>query len=54
MSDVAASPLRDHTASVVSRLHALRRQIAAWFWVEGLSRVLWTALAVFAIDLGID
>jgi len=54
MSDVAASPLRDHTASVVSRLHALRRQIAAWFWVEGLSRVLWTALAVFTIDLGID
>jgi hypothetical protein len=54
MSDVAASPLREHTALVVSRLHALRRQIAAWFWVEGLSRVLWTALAVFVIDLGID
>ena len=54
MSDAAVNPLREHTALVVSRLHALRRQIAAWFWVEGLSRVLWTALAVFAIDMGID
>ena len=54
MSDAAVNPLRDYTAVVVSRLHALRRQIAAWFWVDGLSRVLWTALAVFVIDLGID
>jgi hypothetical protein len=54
MSDVAVNPLREHTALVISRLHALRRRIAAWFWVEGLSRVLWTALAVFAIDLVID
>lgn len=54
MSDVAAHPLREQTANVVARLHQLRRQISAWFWVEGLSRVLWTALAVFAVDLGID
>lgn len=54
MSDVAASPLREQTALVVSRLAQLRSRLAAWFWVDGLGRVLWTALAVFAVDLGID
>src|SRR5687768_14586660 len=53
MSDVAV-PLREHTAPVVSRLHQLRRQLAAWFWVDGLGRVLWIAIAVFAVDLAID
>ena len=53
MSDVVA-PLREQTVPVVSRLHQLRRQLAAWFWVDGLGRVLWIAIAVFAIDLAID
>ncbi|MEX2027189.1 MAG: hypothetical protein WEH44_07805, partial [Pirellulaceae bacterium] len=54
MSDAAASPLREQTALVVSRLAQLRSRLAAWFWVDGLGRVLWTALAVFVVDLGID
>jgi hypothetical protein len=54
MSDIAASPLREHTALVVSRLAQLRSRLAAWFWVDGLGRVLWIAVAVFAVDLAID
>ena len=53
MSDLAA-PLREQTAIVVSRLAALRSHLAAWFWVDGLGRVLWAALLVFAADLVID
>src|SRR5512139_1580389 len=54
MSDIAASPLREQTALVISRLSRLRSRLAAWFWVDGLSRVLWAALALFAVDLAID
>jgi hypothetical protein len=35
-------------------LHGLRTQISLWFWVDGLVRVLWMALALLAIDLALD
>src|SRR5688572_5441789 len=47
-------PLADHTSGVVARLRSLRTRIAAWFWVDGLVRVLWMALALVAVDLAID
>src|SRR6187402_441406 len=53
MSDIPY-PLADRTAGITARLAHLRTQIAAWFWVEGLGRVLWLALALFAVDLAID
>jgi hypothetical protein len=54
MSNLAVEPLREKTASVRSRLQGLRSRIAAWFWIDGLSRVLALALALFAVDLAID
>jgi hypothetical protein len=54
MSDVPYLPLADHTTEIVARLGRLRSQVAAWFWVEGLGRVLWLALAIFAADLALD
>lgn len=54
MSDVAYPSLVGQTTGVVARLGRLRRQVAAWFWVEGLGRVLWLAIAIFAADLAID
>jgi hypothetical protein len=54
MSDAALKSLANETAGVVSRLATLRRQIATWFWVDGLSRVLWLVLALVAVDLVLD
>src|SRR5919108_4855907 len=54
MSDVALSGLSQQTSGVVARLAALRRQVAAWFWVDGLSRVLWLVLGLCAADLALD
>jgi hypothetical protein len=54
MSDIAAPPLSRQTEPIVSRLAQLRRQVSLWFWVDGLCRVLWTALAACAADLVID
>src|SRR3954447_15147893 len=54
MSDIPYIPLTDQTAGVVARLARLRSQIAAWFWIEGLGRVLWLMLALFAVDLALD
>src|SRR5262249_34659045 len=54
MSDIPYPPLADQTKGVVARLARLRSQVLAWFWVEGLSRVLWLALALFALDLALD
>ncbi|MCI0360269.1 MAG: hypothetical protein L0211_17470 [Planctomycetaceae bacterium] len=54
MSDITLPPLTDQTAGVVSRLAALRSQIAAWFWVDGLSRVLWLLLGLCAADFVLD
>lgn len=54
MSDAAIEPLAQQTSGVVARLRALRTQIAAWFWVDGLVRVLWMALALCAADLALD
>jgi hypothetical protein len=54
MSDIPYLPLADHTTGIVARLGRLRRQIAAWFWVEGLGRVLWLVLAIFTVDLVMD
>src|SRR5262245_3039808 len=47
-------PLAQETSGVVARLQSLRSQIAAWFWVDGLVRVLWLALGLIAVDLAID
>ena len=41
-------------ALVEDRLGALRRQLAAWFWVDGLARVGWTAIGLIALDLLAD
>ena len=54
MSNIALEPFRDETAEVRSRLQRLRARIAAWFWVDGLQRVLWLLLGLLAIDLLID
>jgi hypothetical protein len=54
MSDIPYPPLTDRTAGITARLAHLRAQVAAWFWVDGLSRVLWLALGLFAADLAID
>jgi hypothetical protein len=54
MSDITYIPLADQTAGVVARLARLRSQVAAWFWVEGLVRVVWLALALFAVDMALD
>ena len=54
MSDIPYPPLTDHTTGILARLARLRGQVAAWFWVEGLCRVLWLALALVAADLAID
>jgi hypothetical protein len=54
MSDGTYLPLLEQTAGVVTRLASLRRQITAWFWIEGLAHVFWLALALLAIDLVLD
>jgi hypothetical protein len=54
MADITLQPLTDQTAGVVSRLAKLRSQIAAWFWVDGLSRALWLLLCLAAADLVLD
>ena len=42
------------TAPLLARLARLRAQLAAWLWVDGLSRVLWIALGLIAADLVLD
>src|SRR5207244_5254631 len=54
MSDIPYQPLADYTTGIAARLGRLRGQIAGWFWVEGLGRVLWLALALGAADLALD
>lgn len=54
MSDISLPQLSQLTSDVVQRLAQLRRQLAVWFWVDGLSRVFWAAIALLAIDLAID
>jgi hypothetical protein len=54
MSDIAYPPLADRTAGITARLANLRSQVRAWFWVEGMGRVLGLALALFVADLAID
>jgi hypothetical protein len=54
MSDIPYAPPADYTRGVVARLARLRKQIAAWFWVEGLARVFWLMLAIGAADLALD
>lgn len=54
MSDIPYQPLTDYTTGIAARLARLRGQIAAWFWVEGLGRVLWLMLAICAADLALD
>jgi len=54
MSNLAIESLRQDTAGIRSRLQRLRGRIAAWFWVDGLCRILWLLLGLFALDLAID
>ena len=54
MSDIPYQPLTQHTSAVAERLGRLRSQVAAWFWVDGLSRVLWLAIGLAAADLVLD
>src|SRR5262245_60324738 len=54
MSEIPATPLTDLTAGLTGRLAGLRSQVAMWFWVDGLTRVLWLALALAATDLAVD
>src|SRR2546429_9991054 len=54
MSDIPYQPLADYTTGIAARLGRLRGQIAGWFWVEGLGRVLGLALALGAADLALD
>jgi hypothetical protein len=42
------------TAPLLARLGRLRAQLAAWLWIDGLSRVLWIALGLIAADLLLD
>src|SRR6185295_2757453 len=53
MSDIPY-PLKQHTSGVSARLDRLRSQVTAWFWVDGLSRVLWLAIGLAAADLVLD
>jgi hypothetical protein len=41
-------------ASIAQRLQALRSSITIWFVIDGLWRVLLSALAIFAVDLLLD
>lgn len=54
MSDISLPQLSQLTSDVVQRLAQLRRQLAVWFWVDGLSRVLWAAIGLLLLDLFID
>lgn len=54
MSDIPYPSLAQHTSGVSARLSRLRSQVAAWFWVDGLSRVLCLALVLFTADLALD
>ena len=54
MSDIPYPSLSQHTSGVSARLARLRSQVAAWFWVDGLSRVLWLAIGLAAADLVLD
>src|SRR5262245_17466304 len=54
MPSTPYAPPANPTHDVVVRLAHLRKQIAAWFWVEGLARVLWLTLAILAMDLAFD
>ena len=46
----AAVPQSSILSGVESRLHALRSQLAAWFWTDGLMRIVWCVLALVAAD----
>ncbi len=54
MSDIAAGPLTNETAPVITRLSQLRSQMTRWFLVDGLSRVLWLIIGLCVLDLPID
>lgn len=54
MSDIPIPQLSHLTSDVVTRLGKLRRQVTTWFWVDGLSRLCWAALALLAADFALD
>ncbi|QDU30969.1 hypothetical protein ETAA8_61220 [Anatilimnocola aggregata] len=54
MSDIPLPQLSQMTAGVLTRLSKLRRQVTTWFWVDGLSRLAWAAIALLAADLALD
>jgi hypothetical protein len=54
MSDVTVAPQTNLTAGVTRQLARLRGRLTTWLWLYGLSRLLWFALALFALDLALD
>ncbi len=40
--------------SLTQKLGHVRRRIAAWFWIDGLSRLMLTLAALFFVSLGVD
>jgi hypothetical protein len=54
MSNPAYSTTASDIVGIRTRLSRLRRQVANWIWIEGLSRVLWLALGLAAVDLALD
>lgn len=53
MANAALTP-HEIPAEISSRLAALRSKVTLWFWIDGLGRVLFWALAIFAVDLLMD
>lgn len=53
MSKTISSPVTVLSA-VEARLQAIRSQIATWFWVDGLTKLGWTAIGLIALDLALD
>ena len=54
MSSHAISSTAKLPSSLTEKLRSLRRQIALWFTVDGLNRLLITALGLIGLDLAID
>ena len=52
---MASGPRRDQTPpGVTDKLQALRRRITMWFILDGLSKLLWCAIILIAVDLVVD
>ncbi len=54
MAQIAVKHISGMPQAVASRLRALRRRMAIWFLVDGLSKLLLLAVAICAVDLLAD